>query len=85
METFIVERREKAEAEGLRLKANMPPGTPEEKARKHVIWQGKQKLIQALKLPEKSERVLFSRRHFWLVSDTGEWGVGQRYGETGGR
>ena len=69
METLVVERCEKAEAEGRRLKANMPPGTL---ARKHVIWQVKQRLIQAFQLPEKSERVISSRRYFWLVSDTAE-------------
>ena len=72
METFVVDNNQRAEAAGLRLKHNMPPGTPEEKARRHTIWLGKQKLIEALSLPEKSERVVFSRRRFWLVAENQE-------------
>ena len=72
MESFVSDSRQRAEDAGMRLKHNMPPASPEQKARKHVIWQGKQKLKNAFSLPEKSERVLFSRRLFWLADENGD-------------
>ena len=67
METFVLESERRAVSAGLR-----PQGTPEDKARRHTIWQGKQKLIEALQLPDKNDRVTFSRRRFWPVAEDGE-------------
>ena len=71
METFVVDSCERALSQGLRLKRNMSPATLEERTRRKIIWQGKEKLAKALRLREKSEKVLFSRRRFWLVGEDG--------------
>ena len=72
METFVVDKCDRALSQGLRLKRNKPPATAEEKTRRKMIWQGKEKLAKALSLPEKNDTVLFSRRRFWLVGEDGE-------------
>lgn len=71
VDTFILENRARAEASALRLKLNLPQGSPQDKLRRNSIWQGKQMLSHALGLPDNSERVVFSRRRFWTVAADG--------------
>ena len=72
METFVIDNKQRAEADGLRLKRNQPQGSLEEKTRRSTIWKGRQALIRALELPTDTDRVIFSRRRFWHVAPDGE-------------
>ena len=71
MQTFIGENKARAEDSSLRKEPNLPQGTPEVKARRSTIWQGKQVICQELGLAEKSERVIFSRGRFWCAATDG--------------
>ena len=72
MGAFVAENKARAEEAALRLKQNLPQGTPQDKARRSTIWRGKQVLCQKLGLSENNERVVFSRRRFWATAPDGE-------------
>ena len=69
MNKFVTDNETRAAEAGRFLKHNRAPLSMEERNRRALIWQGKQKLI-AKGVPK--DNALFSRSRFWIAQVTGE-------------
>ena len=80
MNRFVTDNEPRAKDAGRFLKPNRAPPSHEERNRRSLIWQGKQKLI-AKGVPK--DDAIFSRGRFWIAQPSGEvQEVGKIEGET---